>query len=125
MQPTMGHGKVCYIELPAGDVRISAAFYASVFGWDVRTREDGSTGFDDGVGQVSGTWTSVRKPLTDDALITGPMIHIMVDDAAATVDAIKLHGGEIVRGIGDYVQEETVAIFRDPGGNILGIYQGR
>lgn len=121
--PTMGHGKICYLELPAADIEASASFYAAVFGWRVRTREDGSAAFDDGVGQVSGTWTTARKPLTADALTNGPMIHIMVDDAAATVEAIKQHGGTIMRGIGEYVQEETVAIFRDPGGNVLGIYQ--
>ncbi len=125
MPPTTGHGKICYLELPALDVGTSAAFYQAVFGWDVRTREDGSTAFDDGVGQVSGTWMTARKAWTQDPLTNGPMIHIMVDDAAATVELIRANGGEIVRGIGDYVQEETVAIFRDPAGNVLGIYQER
>ena len=123
MAPKIGHGKICYVELPARDIATSSAFYAAVFGWHVRTREDGSAAFDDGVGQVSGTWTTSRPALVEDGLTNGPMLHIMVDNAATTVEAIKAHGGEIVRGIGEYVKEETVAIFRDPGGNVLGIYQ--
>ena len=54
--PTTGHGKICHIEMPAIDVNGSAEFYRSVLGWNVRTRGDGSLAFDDGVGQVSGTW---------------------------------------------------------------------
>ncbi len=49
------HGKICYLEIPALDLKVSADFYATVFNWRIRTRDDGSTAFDDGVGEVSGT----------------------------------------------------------------------
>jgi len=32
MEPTFGNGKICYIEIPALDVRVSSQFYADVFG---------------------------------------------------------------------------------------------
>ena len=121
----MPHGKVCYLELPAKDVTVSSHFYAEVFGWHVRTRGDGSTAFDDSTGQVSGTWLTNRQAASADPLATGIMIHIMVDNAQATVAKITEHGGEIVLGIGEYAPTETVAIFRDPAGNLLGIYQER
>jgi Predicted enzyme related to lactoylglutathione lyase len=47
--PTLGNGKICYLEVPANDVATSAAFYEKVFGWHIRKRGDGSTAFDDGV----------------------------------------------------------------------------
>ena len=56
MSPASANGKICYIEMPATDVARSADFYTRVFGWKVRQRGDGSTAFDDGVGQVSGAW---------------------------------------------------------------------
>jgi predicted enzyme related to lactoylglutathione lyase len=59
--PTFGNGKICYLEIPAVDVPRSATFYEIVFGWTVRTRDDGSVAFDDGVGEVSGTWVTHRK----------------------------------------------------------------
>ena len=31
--PTLGNGKVCYIEIPALDINRSAEFYEKVFGW--------------------------------------------------------------------------------------------
>ena len=36
MTPTYGHGKICYVELPATDVARSAAFYESALGWKMR-----------------------------------------------------------------------------------------
>lgn len=116
--PTFDNGKICYIELPALDIERSAAFYKTVFGWNVRSRRDGSTAFDDGVGEVSGTWTLGRPPAAEPGLL----IYIMVDSVAATVDAIRAQGGEIVQPIGADAPEIT-ARFRDPGGNVLGLYQ--
>jgi predicted enzyme related to lactoylglutathione lyase len=50
MPPTLVHGKICYIEIPATDLSRSVTFYRTVFGWSVRQRGDGSLAFDDGVG---------------------------------------------------------------------------
>jgi predicted enzyme related to lactoylglutathione lyase len=52
----------------------------------------------------------------------GLLLYIMVDDAKATVDAVRAAGGEIVQPLGADAPEIT-ARFRDPGGNIVGIYQ--
>jgi len=35
MNPTLGDGKICYIEIPASDIRRSAEFYEKVFGWRI------------------------------------------------------------------------------------------
>ena len=120
MPPTLGNGKICYIEFPATDIARSADFYRSVFGWQTRTRGDGRVAFDDGVGQVSGTWVLGRPP----AATPGLLMYIMVDDAAAILETIVAHGGQVVQPIGADAPEIT-ARFRDPGGNVVGIYQGR
>ena len=117
-EPTYGNGKICYLEIPAIDINTSASFYKEVFGWDIRHRSDGHIAFDDGVGEVSGTWVLGRKPLSEPGII----ISIMVDDAKATVDAIVAHGGIITQELGKDAPEIT-AHFSDPAGNILGIYQ--
>jgi uncharacterized protein len=120
MPPSIGNGKICYVELPALDIERSATFYTSVFGWKVRTRGDGSTAFDDGVGEVSGTWKTGRPASRD----VGLLVYIMVDDVAATIEKIVANGGEIVQPIGGDAPEIT-ARFRDPAGNVLGLYQER
>jgi uncharacterized protein len=118
MPPTYANGKICYIDMPATDVARSADFYARVFGWKIRQRGDGSTSFDDGVGQVSGVWSMGRPPASQPGLL----VYVMVDDAEATVKAVVANGGEIVQPIGGDAPEIT-ARFRDPGGNVIGIYQ--
>ena len=118
MPPTYGNGKICYIEMPATDVASSSEFYQKVFGWNVRKRGDGRTAFDDAVGEVSGSWITGRAP----SGAPGLLVYIMVDDAAATVEAIVAAGGTIVQPIGIDAPEIT-ARFSDPAGNIIGLYQ--
>ena len=79
MPASSTNGKICYIELPASDVRRSAEFYEKVFGWRLRQRGDGQIAFDDTTGQVSGTWTRARA-----AADPGLLVYIMVDNAEAT-----------------------------------------
>jgi uncharacterized protein len=116
--PTFGNGKICYIELPATDVARSAEFYKSAFGWNIRKRGDGSTSFDDTVGEVSGAFVLGRPP----ASAPGLLVYIMVDSVEAAVQAVSANGGEIVQPIGVDAPEIT-ARFRDPGGNVIGLYQ--
>jgi uncharacterized protein len=118
MSPALGHGKVCYIQIPAVDVETSARFYAAVFGWNVRQNSQGHTSFDDGVGEVSGAWVTDRPPMTE----AGLLFYIMVNDAELSIEAIKAYGGRIVQGIGGD-EGEITARFTDPSGNLLGIYQ--
>jgi predicted enzyme related to lactoylglutathione lyase len=89
-----------------------------VFGWRIRQRTDGHTAFDDTTGEVSGTWVVGRPPSS----APGLLIYIMVDSVAATVDAVIAHGGDLVQPIGADAPEVT-ARFRDPAGNVLGLYQ--
>ena len=50
------------------------------------------------------------------------MIYIMVASAAAAIDAVVSAGGEIVDPV-DQNAREVVATFRDPAGNLMGIYE--
>jgi hypothetical protein len=54
----------------------------------------------------------------------GLLVHIMVDDMQRTIEAIERNGCEIVQAVGADAPEIT-AKFRDPGGNVLGLYQDR
>jgi predicted enzyme related to lactoylglutathione lyase len=116
--PTLSNGKICYIEIPSIDIARSADFYKQAFGWQTRKRGDGSIAFDDTTGQVSGTWILDRPPASQPGLL----VYIMVDSVAATLDAIIANGGAIVQPIGMDAPEIT-ARFRDPAGNVLGLYQ--
>ncbi|HEX6498934.1 MAG TPA: VOC family protein [Micromonosporaceae bacterium] len=117
-EPLYRTGKICYLEIPATDVDRSAEFYRRAFGWSIRRRRDGAVAFDDTVGGVSGTWVTNRPPAGEPGMIA----YVMVASATMAVDAIVAAGGEIVLPV-DESAPETFAWFRDPAGNLLGIYE--
>ncbi|HYI25663.1 MAG TPA: VOC family protein [Thermomicrobiales bacterium] len=113
-----GFGRIYYIEIPATDIATSAAFYQTVFGWNVRERGDGHVAFDDGVGHVSGVWTTGRTPAAD----PGFRLYISVEDAEAAADRIKAAGATI-ESPPDMTVVDIVGSFRDPAGNLVCIHQ--
>lgn len=116
--PTLGNGKICYVEIPADDIEKSAAFYGEVFGWNIRKRKDGRLAFDDGINEVSGTWVTGRKKHSE----AGFILSIMVDSVAETVKKITDHNCHIVKQM-PISDHERIAWFNDPAGNLLGLYQ--
>jgi predicted enzyme related to lactoylglutathione lyase len=118
MPPTLANGKICYIEIPAVDIPGSADFYEKTFGWRIRRRGDGHLAFDDTTGEVSGTWVHGRPAATEPGLL----IYIMVDNVADTLNRVVANGGKIAQPIRAGAPE-IIARFRDPAGNVLGLYQ--
>jgi len=116
----MPDGKICYLEIPAADIDLSAGFYAAVFGWKIRVRGDGSRSFDDTTGAVSGSWVLGRPPSREAGVLT----HVMVDSIAATLQKVTTAGGQVVTPLTPLGPTgEAFATFRDPAGNLFGLYQ--
>ena len=112
------HGKVSYKQIPAVDTEQSAAFYQKVFGWSVRG-DARHRSFDDASGDLIGAW------ITDRAISREPGIlpYIYVDGIDATLEQVEANGGEVVRA--PYPEGPLwVATFRDPAGNLIGVWQG-
>jgi len=116
--PTLRTGKLCYLEIPALDVQVSATFYEAAFGWTIRERDSDRPSFDDTTGEVSGAWVLGRAPATE----VGILPYVMAADAAVMADAVVAAGGEMVLPVRQY-GTEILGTFRDPAGNVMGIYQ--
>jgi predicted enzyme related to lactoylglutathione lyase len=112
------HGHVSYLEIPAVDAEQSAAFYESVFGWSIHRRNSERHSFDDGSGSLIGAVVTRRAVSREPGLL--PYIYVNhVDEVVARVQA---RGGEIVKA--PYPEGDLwVATFRDPAGNVMGIWQ--
>lgn len=116
----MPNGKICYLEIPATDIEVSARFYEKVFGWTIRVRGDGTRAFDDTTGAVSGTWVLGRTPAREPGLLA----YVMVDSVDATLAKVLAAGGQTATprtALG--ATGDAFATFRDPGGSVLGLYQ--
>jgi predicted enzyme related to lactoylglutathione lyase len=108
---------ISYIRIPANDPQRTAAFYQSVFGWTVdRNRPDPS--FEDGTGHVIGHFMA-DQPVAGEG---GVRPYIYVENVDETLEKVYAHGGEVVTA--PYPEGDLlVATFRDPAGNVLGIWQ--
>jgi uncharacterized protein len=111
-------GRISYVQIPATDAGTSAAFYETVFGWNIRHRDDGHVAFDDTTGQVSGEWVADRPPSTP-----GMLLYIRVDDVTESIDVIRRAGGRVVSDRTPQREGEAIATFADPAGNVVGIFQ--
>jgi predicted enzyme related to lactoylglutathione lyase len=108
---------VSYLRIPATDPQASAGFYHEVFGWTVDT-DRAEPSFEDGGGHVIGHFVA-------DAAVAGeagvrPYVYVdSVDDALQRVSA---QGGAVVET--PYAEGNLrVATFRDPAGNVIGVWQ--
>jgi uncharacterized protein len=88
-----------------------------VFGWDLRGDPE-SPSLDDGTGQVIGAWVT-DIPVAGQA---GPLPSVFVDDVDDALDLVVSNGGAVVTA--PYPEETLwVATFRDPAGNVVGVWQ--
>jgi predicted enzyme related to lactoylglutathione lyase len=103
--------------MPAADPKRAARFYAAVFGWRMDLDRDDPS-FEDGTGHVIGHFVT-DLDVAGEAGIR-PYVYVdRVDDTLATVVG---EGGEIVTA--PYPEGDlTVATFRDPAGNVVGVWQ--
>jgi predicted enzyme related to lactoylglutathione lyase len=110
-------GGVSYLRIPAPDPKRAASFYADVFGWTVDADRE-NPNFADGTGHVIGHFMS-DLPVAGDA---GVRPYVYVDDVKVTLDRAIASGAEPATA--PYPEGNlTVATFRDPAGNEIGIWQ--
>ncbi len=115
--PVFRVGGISYLRIPAPDPQASAAFYEAVFGWKTRRDRD-DPAFEDGSGHVIGHFRADHAVAGEG----GVRPYVFVDDLDATMEKIVAEGGEIVTD--PYPEGDLwVALFRDPAGNVVGVWQ--
>jgi predicted enzyme related to lactoylglutathione lyase len=111
-------GALSYLEIPALDARHSAEFYERVLGWLPRDSDAGHPKFSDPDGHLIGRWVTGRAACREPGLL--PFIY--VKHVRKTVEAVTVHGGEVVKA--PYPEGNLlVAVIRDPAGNVIGLWQ--
>jgi uncharacterized protein len=110
-------GGISYLRVPAPDPRRSAAFYERVFGWTVDADRDDPS-FQDGSGHVIGHLMADR-PVARDG---GVLPYVFVERVDETLAKVVAQGGEVVTAPSAEGNLQ-VATFRDPAGNLIGVWQ--
>ena len=120
-------GRIVHFELPFDDGARARAFYSELFGWQLQdvpgmdyslvmtgpVDEQGSTE----PGYINGGMTERGGP------VEHPVVTIDVDDIDATLRAVAERGGATVVGRQPVGPMGWTAYFRDPEGNVIGLWQ--
>ena len=120
--------KVVHFEIPVEELERAQKFYKSVFGWKIEslpgieynmivTTPVDEKGMPKEHGAINGGMMKRQRP------VTSPVITIGVEDIEGTIQNIKKMGGEIVRGKMQIGEFGYAAYFKDPEGNIIGLWQ--
>jgi predicted enzyme related to lactoylglutathione lyase len=114
------HGGLSYLEIPALDPRLSAAFYAQVVGWIVQEPDSDHPKFQDPTGHLIGRWVTGRAIAREPGLLP----YIYVNQIADAVKRATALGGETVKPL--YPEGNVwVATVSDPAGNVIGLWEER
>ena len=106
-----------YLQIPAADAEASGRFYAGAFGWTVEGRP-GHVSFADGSGHVIGAFVTDRTAAGD----SGVLPYIYVSSVDRALEQVAAHGGGVIKA--PHPEGALwVATFRDPAGNVVGVWQ--
>src|SRR5579872_1813491 len=115
-------GVPMWVDVSSPDLAKTNEFYSGLFGWDAQQVPDPEAGgytmyFLDGkmVGAAGPTFTPEQHPAW------ATYVHSV--DADATAQAVKDAGGQVVMGPMDVMGQGRMAVFTDPTGAFISIWQ--
>jgi len=115
--PVFRPGGISYLRIPAPDPQASAVFYEALFGWKMRRGRD-DPAFEDGSGHVIGHFRADHEVAGEG----GVRPYVFVENLDDTLAKARALGAEMVEE--PYPEGDLwVALIRDPGGNVVGVWQ--
>ena len=120
-------GRVVHFEVPFDDAERARAFYAEAFGWKLMpvpelsytlvTTGPSDQGPPSEPGFINGGMFQRGEPTA------GPVVTIEVDDIDTALERIGSLGGSTVTGRQQVGDMGFSAYFKDPEGNLMGLWQ--
>jgi len=116
-------GTPCWVDLGAPDLDAAVEFYGGLFGWDIPEAENAEqTG---GYRQATkgGKPVAGVMPLMQEGQPPAWSTYVSVEDADATMARAKEAGGTVFAEPMDVMDLGRMAVFADPAGAVIGIWQ--
>jgi hypothetical protein len=121
-------GRVVHFEIPFDDAERATSFYKEAFGWNVMSLPEMS------YNMVSTGPTSEQGPPSEPGFINGgmmqrgapfggPIITVDTDDVDVALQLIEKLGGSTVTAKTAVGEMGFSAYFKDPEGNLMGLWQ--
>ncbi|WP_189132604.1 VOC family protein [Wenjunlia tyrosinilytica] len=114
-------GSPCWLDLGVRDVAAAAAFYGSVFDWELQSYGPDAGGY--GVLRLNGKAVGAVGPLTEEGARSAWMPYFNTPDADAAAKAVEQLGGTVRVAPLDADGEGRMAQFTDPRGAQFAVWQ--
>ncbi len=116
----MPHGDITHIDIPVTDMERAKHFYSTLFGWQIAA----PPGFEDypmwqAPNQISGGGLAPRGDG-----FTQPRSYVEVDSIDETMALAQANGAREVMAKSPISETSWWAVFEDPDGNVVGLYEG-
>ena len=116
----MAHGDITHIDIPVSDIAAAQDFYSGLFGWQISA----PPGFEDypmwqAPNKISGGGLAPRGEG-----FTQPRSYVEVDSIEETLAKVRESGGAVVMEKSPISETSWWAVFTDPDGNVVGVYEG-
>ena len=116
----MPHGDITHIDIPVSDMARAQGFYSTLFGWEI-AEPPGFEGYPmwRAPNQISGGGLAPRGEG-----FTQPRSYVETDSIEETLELVKANGGKVLMDKSPISDTSWWAIFEDPDGNHVGLYEG-
>ena len=116
----MAHGDITHIDIPVSDLAQATQFYSGLFGWQI-AELPGFEGYPmwQAPNGISGGGLAPRGDGFDQ-----PRSYVVVDSIDETLAKVTEQGGRVVMERQPISETSWWAIFEDPDGNVVGLYEG-
>lgn len=121
---TFAAGTPCWVDLGSADIEASASFYADLFGWRHDPVGDPEQTGGYGMFLLRGKEVAGVGPLQPGQPPSWTT-YVCVDDVDATADLVRSNGGHLVAPAMDVMEAGRMAVFADPTGAVLALWQPR
>lgn len=116
-QATAQSSQLVFFELTVTDLARAKTFYGHIFGWTFSDSPSPDFVSIKGAGVPGG----ILRDLNKKAVAGDVKIFFAVEDISATLERAKQLGAEVLLGETRVSPARTLAEFRDPDGNVIGI----
>ena len=116
----MPHGDITHIDIPVSDLARASEFYSGLFGWQI-AEIPGYEGYPmwQAPNKISGGGLAPRGEG-----FTQPRSYVEVDSIEETLAKVRESGGAVVMEKSPISETSWWAVFTDPDGNVVGVYEG-
>jgi uncharacterized protein len=116
----MAHGDITHIDIPVDDIERAKTFYQDLFGWQI-AEVPGFEGYPmwQAPNKISGGGLAPRSEG-----FTQPRSYVEVDSIDDALARAQANGGRVVMDRQPISETRWWAIFEDPDGNQVGLYEG-